>query len=227
MHTSLTRYPALRLRPLSTAASLRLSGPDGVRISLAAAVSSAQAQAEAAVGALKHEGASRGSAPTEAELTSMHEVLRRLERGEGDVEEGAAVLSQLGRRPAPSIELLKSTRAGVTVRRLRNHAHHTVVVLAGALMERWRDAADAQVCGHAASPRRLPHLTQRHIPHCNTRVIASRWSRLCPSLSLSQRPTHAALPHFHPAGARCQASGGTAAAGTILFCCLQGLLTAG
>lgn len=147
-----------QLRPLSTVAALRLQGVEGLNQPLAAVVRAAQSRADAAVRSLLSGGGAahpspavpgRGSAATsaaagEAELVRAHEQLKLLEAGVLDVADGEALLARLARQPPPTVDALRRTKAGVTVRRLKSHSHHSVAALASAVFEAWRAAADSE-----------------------------------------------------------------------------------
>ena len=159
-----------RTRPLSHANDLSLGGAEGALRPLSAAVEAATALAERVVrallvappsGAAHTAGTAQGvpQAYTIDELQSFDKLLRDLAAGRGpSVAEGQAHLLQAYHRPPPTVNALRATKAGASVKAVaRHHRHATIVALASALMARWKAAAEAEERRHArAAALQLP-----------------------------------------------------------------------
>lgn len=90
-------------------------------------------------------GPSRGPPFGSSELIKFRQQMQSLEQGEIPFDEGVNLLLEIACRPPPPVALLKASRAGVSVRRLRNHPYFTISELATVVMAKWREGADAEV----------------------------------------------------------------------------------
>ena len=160
-----------RTQPLSTMLALGLLGSAGSTLPLPAVLKAAQAAAhlsfkasleasvEAPKGASVSGGlggfAAAGPSPSSllgtagplsaAELRAAHETLRELAAaGPVSFESGQALLIALNRRSPPSVEALRATKAGLTLRKLIKHEFVPISSLASRLFDIWRGAASAE-----------------------------------------------------------------------------------
>ena len=78
-------------------------------------------------------GCSRGQHLKKQELQQALASLRALSAGTASASAGEDVLLDLSRRPPPSVSLLRDTKVGVAVRRLKTHSHSTIAALASSL----------------------------------------------------------------------------------------------
>ena len=132
----------------SDAVNRLLSGGGG-----AAAPSAARANSGGACrggasgsGASSSGAAGRGSGgpPTESELELACASLRSLLSGLLPPTSGEALLLALAHRSPPSISVLKATKAGVLVKKLRSFRYAPVAALASSVLDAWRAAAEME-----------------------------------------------------------------------------------
>ena len=81
------------------------------------------------------EAGHRATPPTDVELKAADAKLKLLLQLTLPVGEGERILCKLAQRPAPSVTALRSSKAGVTIRRLRGHRHSSISSLTGGVGE--------------------------------------------------------------------------------------------
>lgn len=138
----------IRTRPLSSAADLSMGGERGATLPLSAAVEAAAAWSERHVLALLREAASgddsRRPLDTKA-LLRVEQQLRKLSAGVMANADGQSLLLDLSRRPPPSVDALRSSRAGVALKQLsKGHGLSTISALATAVLATWKAAAERE-----------------------------------------------------------------------------------
>ena len=139
-------------RPLTHASDLSLTGDEGAAMTLSAAASAAAALNERAVQSLISglRGAQRGGSSaqqplSEEELRKANDDFRALLSGRLSATEGQALLVAALQRPAPAVKLLRTVKAGTTLKSLaKGHGHASITALASALLEKWKAAAEAE-----------------------------------------------------------------------------------
>ena len=157
-----------RTRPLSQAVDLNLNGDSGARLPLSEAVATANSLAERAVQAML----ATPFASTEAqhsvaamkpwsvsELSQLEEKFRGLTSGRAvTIADGEALLLRAYHRIAPSVQALRATKAGASLKALsKSHSHATITSLAAALMNKWKAAAEAE-------SKRIARAAALHLP---------------------------------------------------------------
>ena len=150
-----------RTRPLSHATDLCLAGADGAAMPLSVAVEAATSLAERSVRSMlaappvravlpTAAGASTASGTSEAmsieELREIDAKLRDLAAGRRlGVTDGQALLLHVYHRPPPTMQALRTTKAGTSLKALiKQHGHATIHALASALMTKWKAAVEAE-----------------------------------------------------------------------------------
>ncbi|KAH8196298.1 hypothetical protein TruAng_009546 [Truncatella angustata] len=67
-----------------------------------------------------------------------------------------AQLEQINKEPAPTEEVLRSTKAGVIIARLNKNANPDIAKVAGAIVQKWRKAVEAEKMAKKGKPSPSP-----------------------------------------------------------------------
>ena len=144
---------APRTRPVTSVGDLHLAGEAGADVRLQTAVETATALAERAVRAMiaapPTPGATGGAAAMSTdELRAADQRLKQVVRGGAAPGEAQSLLLQLLHRPPPTVQALKQTKAGMTLKAIAKASALAgpvaIGALAAALLGKWKAAVDAE-----------------------------------------------------------------------------------
>jgi hypothetical protein len=142
------RLARLLTRPLTQAAELSLSGDAGASVTLPAAAAAAAAITERTVAATVSAAATMSDRGGTMSLEDLHRAdgyFKRLTSGVATVSDGQPFLVALLHQPPPSVQALRESKAGLSLKSLaKGHGNAVVSSLAGALLTKWKAAAEAE-----------------------------------------------------------------------------------